>query len=104
MPEISSNVNILFQLQLCQATNNEIVYKILNAYSQEELGTETLTKKERFYIKRISNNLMETELKFIGQINDIIFVKNMGLINNEIHIQDYKVTFDETQNVVNLNK
>lgn len=104
MPKISSNVNILFQLQLCQATNNDNVYKILNAYSQEELGTENLTKKERFYIKRISNNLMETELKFIGQINDIIFVKHVGLINNEIHIQDYKVTFDETQNVVNLNK
>ena len=71
LPEVSTNGNILLQLQICETTNNDIAYKILNAFTQEELSTETLTKTETFYTKNISNNLMETELKFIGEENDI---------------------------------
>ena len=71
IPEVSTNGNILLQLQICETTNNDIAYKILNAFNQEELSTETLRKTERFYTKNISNNLMETELKFIGEENDI---------------------------------
>jgi len=104
IPEVSTNGNILLQLQICETTNNDIAYKILNAFTQEELSTETLRKTERFYTKNISNNLMETELKFIGEENDIIFLKYVGLLNYQIHLQNYKATFDESQNTVFFEK
>ena len=47
---------------------------------------------------------METQLKFIGQINDTIFVKHIGLTDYEIYVQTYEATFDDTQNVVNIVK
>ena len=104
IPEVITNTNILLQLQLCDSTENSINYKIYNAYTQEEIDTFTLSKTDRFYTKPINNNLMETELKFIGQINDTIFIKHIGLTNYEIHLQDYKAVFEEDQNVVNIDK
>ena len=105
IPEVITNTNILLQLQLCKAsTTNEIAYQIINAYTHEVFNTYTLKKDDIYYTQPINNNLMETELKFIGQINDTIFVKHIGLTNYEIHIQQYKATFDESQNVVTFNK
>ena len=104
IPEIIANTNILLQMQLCDSTENSINYKILNAYTHEEIDSFTLSKNDRFYTKPINNNLMETELKFIGQINDTIFVKHIGLTNYEIHLQDYKAVFEEDQNIVIIDK
>ena len=104
IPEIITNTRILIQMQLCSSTANAINYIALNAYTQEEILSETLKKSDKYYIKTITNNLMETQLKFIGQINDTIFVKHIGLTNYDIHVQNYVATFDDTQNVVNAQK
>ena len=104
IPEVNTNTNILLQLQLCQSSATEIVYKIINAYTHEEFNTYTLKKESTFYTLPINNNLMETELKLIGQVNDTIFVKHIGLTNYKITLQEYSATFDETQNVVTFNK
>ena len=104
IPEIITNTRILIQMQLCSSTANAINYIALNAYTQEEILSETLKKSDKYYINTITNNLMETQLKFIGQINDTIFVKHIGLTNYDIHVQNYVATFDDTQNVVNAQK
>ena len=104
IPEIITDTKILLQMQLCSSTANDIYYTALNAYTQEEIISETLKKSDKFFIKTIANNLMETQLKFIGQINDTIFVKHIGLTNYEIHTQNLEVIFDDTQNVVNIQK
>ena len=104
IPEVITNTNILLQMQLCRSTTNDINYFIKNAYTHEELGSFTLRKEDKFYTKPISNNLMETEIQFIGQINDTIFIKHIGLTNYEIHLQDYHASFDETQNIVTFDK
>ena len=104
LPEIITNPNILLQLQLCKSSSTYITYKIINAYTQEDIDTITLNKNDKFYTRTITNNLMETEIKFIGNENDEIFAKHIGLNNYQIHLQEYKATFNENQNVVNIVK
>ena len=104
IPEVITNANILLQLQLCTSSANEVNYKILNAYSHEQLYENTLYKSQKIHLFPISNNLMESELKIIGQINDTIFAKHIGLNNNQMNLQDYTASFDKSQNVAIIYK
>ena len=104
LPEVIINPNILLQLQLCKSSNPSISYSIINAYTREVIGQNTLSKEDKFYTKPIVNSLMETEVKFIGSENDEIFAKHIGLNNYEIHLEEYEATFNDYQNVVNIVK
>ena len=104
LPEIITNNNtILIQMQLCSSSQSSINYNTINAYTQDEIDYSSLNKKDKLYIK-IINNLMETEIKFIGNNNDVIFIKHIGLNNYKIHLENYFAVFDENQNTVIINK
>ena len=92
------------QLQICSSLDNEVTYKIINAYSNEELAENTLSKSQKLYTYFINNNLMETELKIIGQVSDTIFAKHIGLNNYQIHTQTYRASFEQNQNIVVIDK
>ena len=104
LPQIISNSNILLQLQICSSLDNEVTYKIINAYNNEELAENTLSKSQKLYTYFINNNLMETELKIIGQVSDTIFAKHIGLNNYQIHTQTYRASFEQNQNIVVIDK
>ena len=105
IPEIITNTNILVQLQLCiSSTSNQVEYTNLNAYTKEEISSGTLTIYNRLHTYTIQNNLMETQVKFVGYEGDTIFVKHVGITDYKIITQEYASTFDDTQNVVNIIK
>ena len=104
IPEISEKINsTLLQVQLCSSTKSSIKYQILNAYSHEEIEEFNLDKKEKLNIKFIKNYLVENELKFIGDENDEIFTKHMGL-DYKLDVQPYKVTFRPNENSVKIDR
>ena len=104
LPENIANTNLLLQLQLCSSTGDEIIYKVSNSYNHEEIVQNTLSKLTKLYYYPISYNLMESELKFIGQTNDIIFAKHIGFNNYQIQIQPYQTSFEKTENVAIIDK
>ena len=104
LPEEVTNNNVLLQLQICSSTDSQIVYKLLNVFNHEVIVENTLSKSTKLYYYPISNYLMESELKFIGQTNDIIFTKHIGYRNYQIQIQPYQTTFERTQNVAIIDK
>jgi hypothetical protein len=104
IPEISEKINsTLLQLQLCSSTKSSIKYQILNAYTHEVIDESNLDKKEKFNIKFIKNYLVENELKLIGDENDVIFTKHMGL-DYKLDVQPYKVTFGPYENNVKISR
>ena len=104
IPEMAINTNyILLQMQLCSSSKNSVTLKIKNAYTNEEIGEDRLEKKT-ILILAINNTLYENELKFIGNKNDEIFTKHIGLTNYELMLEDYKATFDEDENIVYIDR
>ena len=105
IPEIITDTKIFVQLQACVSSPGiDITYTNLNAYTQEVISSGKLNKELKFFQYTITNNLMETELKFNGNENDTIFVKHVGLTDYQIILQDYSSSFDNSQNVVNIIK
>ena len=104
LPEDIRNNNVLLQLQICSSTDSSIIYKISNAFNHEEIVENTLSKSDKLYYYTISNTLMESELKFIGQANDAIFAKHTGYSNYLIQIQPYQTSFISTENVAIIDK
>ena len=104
MPEIVTNNTIfLLQMQLCSSSAASIDYKLINAYTQELIEEHTLNKVDKNYTLPITK-LMETELKFIGNKNDKIFTKHIGVNNYEVKLQNYKATFNQNMNEVYIVK
>ena len=105
IPEIIADTRILVQMQACtSASPNTLTYTFLNAYSQDLIATGSINREAKFFTYTLSNNLMETELKFNGYVGDTLFVKHIGLTDYQINLKDYYATFDETQNAVTIIK
>ena len=51
-----------------------------------------------------SNNKMETEMDFKGNLNDKVFVKHIGLNNVNIKLEEYSATWIESKNTVKIVK
>jgi hypothetical protein len=105
IPEIITDTRILVQMQACvSASTNALSYTFLNAYSQELIATGNINRDAKFFTYTLTNNLMETELKFNGYVGDSLFVKHIGLTDYQINLRDYYATFDSTQNSVSIIK
>ena len=104
IPEVITNTQIVVQLEACKAGLRMINYVNKNAYTKDVISTGTTTINDKFYYYLINNNLMETEIEFNGALNDTIFVKHSGITDYSIKLQEYSVTFDNSENVVNIVK
>ena len=105
IPEIISDTRILVQMQACvSASTNALSYTFLNAYSQELIAKGNINRDAKFFTYSLTNNLMETELKFNGYVGDSLFVKHIGLTDYQINLRNYYATFDSTQNSVSIIK
>ena len=104
IPEVITNTQIVVQLQACVASIDQIDYVNKNAYSGDVISTGTIKPSRKEYYYLINNILMETEIKFTGVENDLVFVKHTGITDYEIVTQYYYSTFDINENTVTIIK
>ena len=105
IPELSSNNNIMVQIQLCKlSSTNMMSYQNLNAYTQEYILNGTVRFMPRFYTYVLENNFMETQLRLVGIMGDKAFVKHMGTTKSTIEPEQYRTEFDPNQNVATIYK
>ncbi len=103
VPEISSNNNIMVQLQICElSSTNMMLYYNINAYTQEYILNGTIRYIPIFYTYVLENNFMETQLRLTGLTNDIMFVKHLGTTKNTIEPEEYRAEFAPNQNVATI--
>ena len=105
VPELSSNNNIMVQLQICKlSSTNMMSYQNLNAYTGEYILNGTVRFLPRFYTYVLENNFMETQLRLTGLMNDKMFIKHIGTTKSTIQPEEYRTEFDPNQNVATIYK
>ena len=104
IPSKGDNAKIFVQLQVCEAKNEKIHYKKVDAYTRAEIDSGDITNKEKFFYYELDNNKMETGIDFKGEIGDKIFVKHIGITNTKLKLENYYATWVENKNSVNLIK
>ena len=103
-PADSLSKDIFVQLQACTTKYDNITYIQSNAYSKKEIIRGNLRKNSKLFYYKIANNQMETRLDFNGFYQDKVFIKHMGIIDQEINIGEYSASWVEAKNVVNILK
>ena len=104
IPSQSYCNKIFVQLQACVAKKDDINYKTINSFSKEAINTGVINKDKKFFYYELENNKMETEIDFIGEQGDKVFVKHMGITDTKLVLEEYSATWVEGTNSVRIIK
>ena len=104
IPSQSYCNKIFVQLQACVAKNANINYKTINSFSKEVIKTGVININEKVVHYELDNNKMETEIDFIGEPDDKVFVKHMGITDTKLELEAYSSTWVENKNSVSIIK
>lgn len=92
--------NILIQIQSCD--NSKLTFGIFNGYNTSHQIVENIEipAGKINYFKKFNNIFHETEVKWLGNIGTIVFIKHSGVSNTYTpEIKDfYPLTFNQRLN------
>ena len=102
----SQPMKIFFQIQLCKATSEPIIYTLSNAFTGQTLHDGKIFFNDPYGSQYISTLIfLENQIKLSGE-NSNLYIKHVGIKDNyELNIKtDYSVSFDQNNNAIIITK